>query len=100
MFAIFLDSLPSSFKRLGVGSSKGYEMIAAGEITEPVHIGRSSRLPRHEVDAIAAAIIAGATRVVLRALCAELMGKRAELAAAMKARAMAAVQSSTTEATA
>ena len=87
---IFFDPLPSSFERIGVKITGGYAMIKDGLLPRPVHIGRSSRLPRHEVIAVAAARMSGATDDEIRALVTELMNNRESIAKYWRTAATAA----------
>jgi excisionase family DNA binding protein len=41
---VFLLSVEETARALGIGRSKTYELIAAGEL-ESVHIGRAARVP-------------------------------------------------------
>ena len=64
---------------LGQEKTETYLNEAAGEITERLKQGRSTRWPRHEIQAIAAARIARATRDELRVLVKALMARRPEI---------------------
>ena len=56
-----------------------YEDIGFGTMTRPIKFGRSSRWPRHEHQALAAAKIAGADSDYLRRLVAQLHAFRKKL---------------------
>jgi len=76
---IAFDRLPVVLQRFGdVGHTKFYDDIGKGLFPPPVKLGggRVSVWPRHEVDAIAGAILAGHDDGQLRQLVAELVAAR------------------------
>jgi prophage regulatory protein len=76
---IAFDRLPVVRQRLGgVGHTKVYDDIGKGLFPPPVKLGggRVSVWPRHEVDAIAEAILAGNGDSQLRQLVSELVAAR------------------------
>lgn len=74
---IFLDAIAAVCEATGrTAPQRVYEDLRAGLMTRPVKICRSSRWPRHEHQAIAAARIAGASDDELRALVEELHAAR------------------------
>jgi prophage regulatory protein len=79
MTPIAFDRLPAVRQRLGgVGHSKVYGDISKGLFPPPLKLsgGRVSVWPRHEVDAIAAGILAGKTDDQLRELVKDLVAGR------------------------
>ena len=76
---IAFDRLPAVRQRLGgVGHSKVYDDISKGLFPPPLKLGggRVSVWPRHEVDAVAAAILAGSTDEQMCRLVKELVAVR------------------------
>lgn len=49
MSELTLLRLPEVASRVGLGKTKIYEMIGAGEFPEPVKIGKASRWPSTEI---------------------------------------------------
>lgn len=74
-----LDRIGYVLGRRGCEKSKHYADVQRRLFTPPVRVGRASTWPRHEVDALIGANIAGATDDQLRALVSQLLTKRAEL---------------------
>lgn len=74
-----LDRLPVVLAQRGDGRSSLYLDIQRGTWTPPVHLGRASAWPHHEVQALVRARIAGATIEQLRALVREFVNERAAL---------------------
>lgn len=76
------DRIPETLKRSGKSHSSLYRAINAKLWTPPVKIGaKSAAHPRHEVDAIMAAELNGASEDELRALVVKLMALRKDLLA-------------------
>jgi prophage regulatory protein len=76
---IAFDRLPAVRQRLGgVGHSKVYDDISKGLFPPPLKLGggRVSVWPRHEVDAIASAVLSGKTDAQMRDLVAGLVAAR------------------------
>lgn len=71
-----LDTIASAMSQTGLRSSAFYEQIAEGLVTKPVKVGRASRWPRSEIQAIVAARIAGKSKAEIRMLVVELHAKR------------------------
>lgn len=72
-----LLSLPAvSAKRRNEARSTIYQRVSQGLLTEPVKLGRSSAWPEDEIEAINAAIIAGASNDELRQLVRKLHADR------------------------
>ena len=87
---LILDPRPVVEAALGIKHSQLYRDISNdGLMTKPVKLGRSSRWPRHEHQAIAAARIAGQSDDEIRILVQSLHAARgaANQAPAKKARA-------------
>lgn len=75
-----LDSINAVDNALGnAAPQRTYEQIRDGTMTRPIKCGRSSRWPRHEHQAIAAARISGASDDELRALVDQLHELRKRL---------------------
>jgi len=74
-----LDRIEYVLGRRGCEKSKHYADVQHGVFTPPVRVGRASTWPRHEVDALICAQIAGASETQLRALVKHLVAQRAEL---------------------
>jgi prophage regulatory protein len=74
-----LDRIAYVLGRRGCQKSKHYADVQRGMFTPPVRVGRASTWPRHEVDALIAAQIAGANDAQLRALVKQFLARRAEL---------------------
>ena len=74
-----LDRVTYVLGRRGCQKSKHYADVQRGLFTPPVRVGRASTWPRHEVDALIAAQIAGATDAQLVALVRHLLAQRAGL---------------------
>jgi prophage regulatory protein len=74
-----LDRIDYVLARRGCEKSKHYTDVQHGVFTPPVHVGRASTWPRHEVDALIRAQIAGASDAQLRALVKHLVAQRSEL---------------------
>ena len=72
--------IPEILGRRGGGHSKLYSDIAAGTWPPIVKFGRASVQPEHEVDAMLAAVAAGASDDELRRLVEELVRERARKA--------------------
>jgi len=74
---LVLDRLSAVLARRGTSRSQHYRTITEGTFTPPVRVGvRCAAWPRHEIDALVAAEIAGATREQLRQLVRQLMAQR------------------------
>jgi prophage regulatory protein len=72
--------VPAYLARSGKSHSAYYRAVHAGTHTPPVKIGaRSAAIPQHEIDAILAAELNGATPDQLRKLVADLMEQRKKL---------------------
>lgn len=71
-----LDRLPAVLEQRGDGRSSLYLDIQRGIWTAPVHLGRASAWPRHEVQALVRARVAGASDDQLRALVRSLLDQR------------------------
>ncbi|MBI4696364.1 MAG: hypothetical protein HY749_20340 [Gammaproteobacteria bacterium] len=82
-----LLSLEDAFSRIGTKKSRGYAMIADGRLPRPIGLGRSRRLPAHEIDRIVVALIGGVTDEGLRELSTRLMNERAVLVSSAEAAA-------------
>lgn len=65
----------------GRGRTQRYDDTADGLLPRPIKIGRMSRWPEHEIDAIIAAEIRGDTPEQIRALVRELEAARATITA-------------------
>lgn len=75
-----LIRLPKLLARRGTSRSAHYRDIAEGIFAPPVRIGaRLAAWPRHEVDALIAAEIAGASADQLRKLVRHLVAQRSSL---------------------
>ncbi len=74
-----LERLPAVLAARGTGRSHHYQSIAAGTWTPPVRIGRASAWPRHEVQALLRAQIAGASDEQMRSLVSKLIDERHQL---------------------
>jgi prophage regulatory protein len=74
-----LDRLPVVLEHRGDGHSSLYLDIQRGTWTPPVHLGRASAWPRHEVQALVRARIAGATPEQLRTIVQGLLNQRAAM---------------------
>lgn len=74
-----LDRLPAVLEQRGDGRSSLYLDIQRGTWTPPVHLGRASAWPHHEVQALVRARIAGATPDQLRTLVREFVRERAAM---------------------
>ena len=74
-----LDRLPAVLEQRGDGRSSLYLDIQRGTWTAPVHVGRASAWPRHEVQALVRARIAGASHEQLRLLVRQLVAERAAM---------------------
>lgn len=79
MIEICLLDKTIAMERRGARSSKFHDLIRRGLMVPPVHVGRAARFPLHEVNAVAAAQMAGATDPEIKVLVAELVAKRAEI---------------------
>ena len=79
MIDIHLEDLPTAFRRFGVKHSFGYALIKSGLMVPQIHVGKSSRIPRHESCALAAARMAGADDDAIRALVIELVAQRGKI---------------------
>jgi len=90
MIEVTLAEKAVAQEKIGARSSKFHDLIRDGLMVPPVHVGRSARFPLHEINAIAAARMAGATDVELRSLVIELVGKRASIFEAWRAASRAA----------
>lgn len=78
------------FAKLGKGNSGLYADVAAGLCVKPFKVGpRASRWPTHEIDAIVAARMAGATDDQVRTLVNRLHELRQEQFKAVMARVSA-----------
>ena len=71
-----LERLPQVLARRAASQAQHYEDIAEGFWTPAVKVGRSSRWPSHETDALLAAHIAGATKDEIRSLVQHLVAER------------------------
>jgi len=74
-----LDRLPSVLEQRGDGRSSLYLDIQRGTWTPPVHLGRASAWPRHEVQALVGARVAGASPEQLRALVRQFIVQRSAM---------------------
>lgn len=74
-----LDRLPTVLEQRGDGRSSLYLDIQRGTWTPPVRLGRASAWPRHEVQALVRARIAGATPEQLRVLVSKFVAQRAAM---------------------
>jgi predicted DNA-binding transcriptional regulator AlpA len=74
-----LERLPVVLQRHGVSRSLHLLEVAQGRFTPPVKIGRCALWPKHEVDAILAAKINGATSKQLAQLVTDLVEQRKAL---------------------
>lgn len=81
-----LDRLPAVLEQRSEGRSSLYLDIQRGTWTVPVHLGRASAWPRHEVQALIRARVAGASDEQLRALVQQLAVERAALMPAIGGR--------------
>ena len=71
------DRIPATLDRTGKSHSAFYLAMKKGLWTPPVKIGaKSAAHPRHEVDALMAAELNGATEDQIRKLVADLMEQR------------------------
>lgn len=68
--------LPELLRATGYGRSAAYAAMQAQLITRPVKVGRASRWPEHEVQAMAAAILRGDDEASRRALVRQLRQAR------------------------
>lgn len=91
MIEITLIDKAVAMERRGARSSKFHDLIRQGLMVPPVHVGRAARFPLHEVNAIAAASMAGQTDDEIKELVAELVAKRAEIFREWRAAALSAV---------
>lgn len=89
MLEIILADKAIAQERIGARSSKFHDMIRAGLMVPPVHVGRAARFPMHEINALAAAQMAGQTDDEIKALVTELVAKRAEIFKSWRAAALA-----------
>jgi prophage regulatory protein len=81
---LILDPPQPTRRRTRLSKSAFYRDIQKGLFTPPVRVGaRTTAWPRHEVDALIAARIAGATPEQLRALVRQLVAQRAALMPSM-----------------
>jgi prophage regulatory protein len=77
---LIFERIPDTLKRSGKSHSALYRAMSDGTFTPPVKIGaKSAAHPRHEIDAILAAELNGATPEQLRKLVADLMKQRKAL---------------------
>ncbi len=77
---LILDPPEPTRRRCRLSKSAFYRDIQEGLFTPPVRVGaRTTAWPRHEVDALIAARIAGATHEQLRVLVRQLIAQRAAL---------------------
>jgi prophage regulatory protein len=74
-----LLQLPQVKERRGQQTTGVYDDVKKGRLTPPIKRGRSSFWPDHEVDAITAAEIAGATEDEIKALVRQLVKARASM---------------------
>ena len=80
---LVFERIPATLSRTGKSHSAFYRAISEGLFTPPVKIGaKSAAHPRHEVDAIMAAELNGATPDELKALVTQLMAQRKALLSA------------------
>jgi prophage regulatory protein len=74
---IMFDRLPEVLAARGCKRSKHYNDIKAGLFVPPVELGKRARgYPRHEKEAINAAVLAGKSEDEIRALVQQLIAKR------------------------
>lgn len=90
MLEIILADKATAQLKIGARSSKFHELIRAGLVTPPVHVGRSARFPMHELNALAAARMAGASDSEIRTLVADLVAQRGQIFAEWRAATLAA----------
>ncbi len=77
---LILDGADALCEALGYKHvQRAYDDIKDGTLTTPVKCGRSSRWPRHEVQAIVATRIAGSSKAEIRELVIRLTELRARL---------------------
>jgi len=75
-----LERTVDAFKRLGISRTRGYSLILSGEFPQPIsRFERPSRVPKHEVDAVLEALIAGATSAEIKWIVAQCREQRASL---------------------
>lgn len=86
MQVITFERLPSVKARFGICRSTAYNRISDQLLTSPVSLGgRAVGWPSHELDAIAAAILAGKSESEIRALVRKLESERKSVAEAVAA---------------
>ena len=78
---LILDNLRAVEQQTGERHTAIYEKIKVGLFTRPVKVGRSSRWPRHEVQAIVSARIAGQTEEQIELMVDKLHAQRAVITA-------------------
>jgi prophage regulatory protein len=74
-----LDRLPAVLEQRGDGRSSLYLDVQRRTWTPPVRLGRASAWPRHEVQALVRARVAGASLDQMRVLVRELLDQRAAM---------------------
>lgn len=80
---ITLIRLAPAFKAIGVGRSRGYELMHEGLLPRAIKISdRAAAIPSNELEAVIAARVGGASPKVIRALVRRLHAERATIAAA------------------
>jgi prophage regulatory protein len=77
---LVLVKLPEVRRRTALQATSVYDKVKNGLFTPPVKLtARSSAWPEHEIDAINAATIAGASDAEVRSLVRKLIASRASL---------------------
>lgn len=79
MTKLTLERLSEVRRRMGRGRTSIFNDVRAGLIPPPIHVGRLSCWPAHEIDAIIAARLRGCCEDSIRLLVADLTAKRATI---------------------
>jgi prophage regulatory protein len=72
---------PAVLAARGTKNTKLFEDIKAGRFTPPVSVGRAATWPKHEVEALIAAQIAGKSDDEIKLLVRQLVASRKDVAA-------------------
>lgn len=72
-----LERTMDAFERLGIRKTRGYDLIKNGLFPEPIsRFERPSRVPKHEVDEVLAASIAGYSDEEIKLLVLQMRERR------------------------
>lgn len=72
-----LERTMDAFERLGIRKTRGYDLIKNGLFPEPIgRFERPSRVPKHEVDEVLAASIAGCCDEEIKLLVLQMRERR------------------------